>query len=158
VHLTGITAHPTGAWVTQQAHNLPMDLADHTDRLRVHRLLTRAAEGCRLLDVISSSGRRPEIPPLNRSRSHGPIADATAHGIDLLGGRGRMPRGRVPVRTSRHVMRRPASTAFLATPGLSSFGDGNYRDGQGDDRVDPPPAQGRGEAEPDQNRAGLGRA
>jgi hypothetical protein len=34
VHLTGITAHPTGAWVTQQAHNPPMDLADHTDRLR----------------------------------------------------------------------------------------------------------------------------
>jgi putative transposase len=34
VHLAGITAHPTGAWVTQAARNLLMDLDDHAHWFR----------------------------------------------------------------------------------------------------------------------------
>src|SRR6266511_2852920 len=34
LHQAGVTAHPTGTWVAQQAHNLLMDLSDRADRLR----------------------------------------------------------------------------------------------------------------------------
>jgi putative transposase len=34
VHLAGITAHPTGEWVTQQARNLLMNLDDHADSFK----------------------------------------------------------------------------------------------------------------------------
>ena len=34
MHLPGITAHPTGAWVTQQARNLLIDLGEHAERFR----------------------------------------------------------------------------------------------------------------------------
>jgi putative transposase len=37
VHLAGLTARPTGAWVTQQARNLLRNLAEQADRLQFLR-------------------------------------------------------------------------------------------------------------------------
>jgi len=37
VHLAGITAYPTGEWVTQQARNLLMNLEDYADGLKHRR-------------------------------------------------------------------------------------------------------------------------
>ena len=34
MHLAGVTTHPTGEWVTQQARNLLMNLGDHADGLK----------------------------------------------------------------------------------------------------------------------------
>jgi transposase InsO family protein len=64
VHLAGITAHPTGAWVTQVARNLLMDLDEHAHRFRF-LIRDRDSKFTAAFDVVFAAAgiEAVKIPP-----------------------------------------------------------------------------------------------
>jgi putative transposase len=64
VHLAGITAHPTGAWVTQAARNLLMDLDEYAGRFRL-LIRDRDAKFTTAFDAVFAAAgiQALKIPP-----------------------------------------------------------------------------------------------
>lgn len=112
VHLAGITTHPTGEWVIQQAHNLLMSVDDHAGGLKF-LIRDRDAKFTAAFDaVFSFLAHLPGVTPgcgVLRAKPSG-------RSRFLCAGRRRRPRRRWPGRrcaVPRRGSRR--GSALLAT-------------------------------------------
>jgi putative transposase len=69
LHILGTTSHPTGAWTTQQARNLLMDL---DDRAATFRFLVRDRAGQFTTAISESELLRRTLRADRQNRTHRP--------------------------------------------------------------------------------------
>jgi putative transposase len=121
VHLAGVTAHPDGAWITQQARNLLLALGERGPR--VHFVIRdRDAKFCRGFDdVFSSEGaevlRTPLQAPNANAYAERWVGTVRAECLDwlLVVGRGHLERT-LKVYVAHYHAHRPHRALHLEPP------------------------------------------
>jgi putative transposase len=88
VHLAGITAHPAGEWVTQQARNLLMTLEDQADRIKF-LIRDRDTKFTAAFDaVFTATGTRiiktPAQAPRANAIAEGWVSSARRESLDRI--------------------------------------------------------------------------
>ncbi|EFL27684.1 integrase [Streptomyces himastatinicus ATCC 53653] len=71
VHVLGVTAHPTGAWVTQLARNLLMDLGDRAGCFRSSSMVAGDSKFTAASNAVFA-GNGTAVIPTRRSASSTP--------------------------------------------------------------------------------------
>jgi hypothetical protein len=120
LHVLGVTGHPDGAWTTQQARNLVMDLGEHVARFRFP-VRDRAGQFTASFDaVLADAGYRGGQDPTAVSAGELLRRTLRVDGTHRTDRPDADLRGATPTQRARPIFGalQPAAAASSANPGL----------------------------------------